>query len=74
MNNTIWGELLAALRPWWPDWAAFVAMGRHGGVVWPAVAICAAALALEQLALAHRARRAHRHDDTNDLHDAEDLR
>ena len=69
MNDTIWGGLLAALRPWWPDWAAFVAMGRHGDVVWPAVAICAAALALEQIALARRAGR-----QRPDMNEAEDLR
>ena len=46
-----------------------VAMGRHGDVVWPAVAICAATLALEQIALARRAGR-----QRPDMNEAEELR
>lgn len=42
---------------WWPDWAAFLRMGRHGAYVWPAVALTVAALAAEQLALRRQARR-----------------
>lgn len=43
---------------WWSDWAAFARMGRHGVYVWGSVATVVAALALEQLALRLRARRA----------------
>lgn len=42
---------------WWPDWAAFAAMGRHGAYVWPAVALTAAALLAEQALLRRQARR-----------------
>ena len=50
--------LQAALTPWWPDWAAFLRMGRHGAYVWPTLAICAGVLALEWWQLGRRARRA----------------
>lgn len=43
--------------PWWPDWASFARMGRHGAYVWPSVAVTAAALALEWGLLRQRARR-----------------
>jgi heme exporter protein CcmD len=52
---------LSWLTPWWPDWAAFVQMGRHGAYVWPAVAACVLALGLEWATLRRRAQRlAHR--------------
>ncbi len=50
-------DWLLALRPWWPDWAAFLKMGKHGAYVWPAFGLCALALALEWWALARRAAR-----------------
>ncbi|HSI48603.1 MAG TPA: heme exporter protein CcmD [Ideonella sp.] len=45
------------LQPAWQDWASFWQMGRHGVFVWSGVALVAAALAGEWLALAIRARR-----------------
>ncbi|MCA0326741.1 MAG: heme exporter protein CcmD [Proteobacteria bacterium] len=49
--------MLDALQPWWPDWASFLAMGRHGAYVWSAFGLCALALALEGGSLARQARR-----------------
>jgi heme exporter protein CcmD len=48
--------MLEALTPWWPDFASFLRMGRHGFYVWSAVGICALALALEWWALRRRRR------------------
>lgn len=45
-------------RPWWPDLASFLAMGRHGRFVWAGLGLCALALALEWWQLRGRARRA----------------
>jgi heme exporter protein D len=45
------------LHLWWPDWAAFLAMGRHGPYVWGSVAAMALALAGEQFFLRLRMQR-----------------
>lgn len=51
-------EFLAVwLTPWWSDWAAFWAMGRHGAYVWPCVGITALVLALEWWGLCRQRRR-----------------
>lgn len=50
-------DWLTALRPWWPDLAAFWQMGKHGFYVWMSFGLCALALALEWLVLARRASR-----------------
>ena len=44
-------------QPWWPNLAAFFAMGKHGVYVWGSVAACVVVLGLEQLLLAARIRR-----------------
>jgi heme exporter protein D len=43
--------MLEALTPWWPDFASFLRMGRHGFYVWASFGACALALGLEWLAL-----------------------
>lgn len=48
-------------QPWWPNLAAFLAMGKHGLYVWGSVAACVVALVAEQAMLAGQARRWQRH-------------
>jgi heme exporter protein CcmD len=48
--------MLEALTPWWPDFASFLQMGKHGPYVWGAFGFCALALALEWWSLRRRAR------------------
>lgn len=49
--------MLEALKPWWPDLAAFLRMGRHGFYVWTSFGACALALLLEWLMLRRQQRR-----------------
>lgn len=50
-------EWLTWFQPWWPNLAAFFAMGKHGVYVWGSVAACVLALGLEQWLLAARISR-----------------
>lgn len=45
---------LGWFTPWWPDFASFLRMGRHGLYVWASVALTAAALGLEWILLRRR--------------------
>jgi heme exporter protein D len=61
--------MLEAFTPWWPDWAAFLQMGRHGAYVWSAFGICAVAVACEAWALRRQARALHAAHSTEGPHE-----
>ena len=61
--------MLEALTPWWPDWSAFLQMGRHGAYVWSAFGVCAVAVACEAWALRRQARALRAADSAEGAHE-----
>lgn len=49
-------DWLGWFTPWWPDWASFLRMGKHGPYVWGSVVLTMAALGIEWGLLRRRSR------------------